>query len=142
MCKIGDILLVYNAKNKKPIGMHPFIVLDDEAGVVRGVYAYDFIGLLLTSANTPEKRERLSKYDGNFPIAQDDKSINSDKLSDNRFAYAEADQFFYFDKNRIKYIQIGNLSEDIYDLIVEFIEELNAKGVEFKQILDKARKIE
>lgn len=142
MCKIGDILLIYNAKNKKPVGMHPFIVLDDEAGIVRGVYAYDFIGLLLTSANTPEKRERLSKYDGNFPIAPDDKSMDNSKLSDNRFAYAEVDQFFYFDKERIKYIQIGNLNEDIYDLIINFIEELNEKGIEFKQILDKATRIE
>lgn len=133
MCKIGDILLVYNAKNKKMIGMHPFIVLDDESGVVCGVYAYDFIGLLLTSANTPEKREKLSKYDGNFPITQDDKIINNNKLTDSRFAYAKADQFFYFDKNRIKYIQIGSLNKDIYELIIEFIEELNEKGIEFNK---------
>ena len=53
MCKIGDILLIYNAKNKrKPVGTHPFLVLDDTNGIVRGIYKFDFIGLLLTSAET------------------------------------------------------------------------------------------
>ena len=37
--------------------MHPFIVLDNTNGKVSGVYSYDFIGLLLTSADTDEKKE-------------------------------------------------------------------------------------
>lgn len=142
MCKIGDILLIYNAKDRTPIGRHPFIVLDDKADVVRGIYAYDFIGLLISSANTQEKKERLAKYDGNFPLVEDDKIVDSARMTDNRFSYVKADQFFYFDKNRIKYIQIGVLNKDIHELIAEFIEELNERGIEFKQILDKARKIE
>lgn len=142
MCKVGDILLIYNARNKAPIGMHPFIVLDDTNGIVRGIYSYDFIGLLLTSANTEEKKARLKKVEGNFPIAPDDKILDTSKLSDNRPAYVEADQFFYFDKTKIKYMHIGRLEEDIYNLITEFIQELNQNGVLIKQITDKARKIE
>ena len=62
MCKIGDILLIYNAKNKKkPVGMHPFLVLDDTNGIVRGVYKFDFIGLLLTSVETEERKEKLKQ---------------------------------------------------------------------------------
>lgn len=142
MCKIGDILLIYNARNRKPIGMHPFIVLDDTNGKVSGVYSYDFIGLLLTSANTEEKKERLKKIDGNFPISEDDKIMNDDKDCDNRFSYVEADQFFYFDKSKIKYIHIGSLEPDIFNLIIEFIQELNSSGVPIKRIVDKATKIE
>lgn len=142
MCKIGDILLIYNAKNRKPIGMHPFIVLDDTNGKVSGVYSYDFIGLLLTSANTEEKKERLRQIEGNFPIAEDDKIMNEGKEQDNRYSYVEADQFFYFDKNKINYIHIGKIEPDIYNLIIEFIEEISNNGVQIKRILDKATKIE
>ena len=68
--------------------------------------------------------------------------MNNDKNKDNRYSYVEADQFFYFDKSKIKYIHIGTLNSDIYNLIVEFIEELSDNGVTIKQILDKATKIE
>lgn len=142
MCKVGDILLIYNAKNKKHVGMHPFIVLDDTNGKISGIYSYDFIGLLLTSADTEEKKERLKKIDGNFPISEDDKIMDESKNVDNRYSYVEADQFFYFDKTKIKYIHIGVLETDIYNLIIEFIQELNSKGIPIKQIVDKATKIE
>lgn len=141
MCKIGDILLIYNARNRRPVGAHPFIVLDDSNGTVSGMYSYDFIGLLLTSANTEEKKERLRKIDGNFPISPDDKIMEESKNSDNRYSYVEADQFFYFDKTKIKYIHLGSIEPDIYDLIIEFIEELAEKGVTIHQIIDKASKI-
>lgn len=143
MCKIGDILLIYNAKNKRQsVGMHPFIVLDDRNGKVSGVYGYDFIGLLLTSADTEEKKEKLKQIDGNFPISKDDKIMDYGKDTDNRHSYVEADQFFYFDKGRIKYIHIGTIQPDIYNLIVEFIQELSNDGVRIKKILDKATRIE
>lgn len=142
MCKIGDILLIYNARNKKPVGMHPFIVLDDTNGKISGIYSYDFIGLLLTSADTEEKKERLKKIDGNFPIAEDDKIMDPDKIYDNRYSYVEADQFFYFDKSKIRYVHIGSLEPEIYNLIVEFIQELNSNGATIKRIFDKATKIE
>ena len=141
MCKIGDILLIYNARNRRPVGAHPFIVLDDSNGTVSGMYSYDFIGLLLTSANTEEKKERLRKIDGNFPISPDDKIVEESKKSDNRYSYVEADQFFYFDKTKIKYIHLGSIEPDIYNLIIEFIEELAEKGITIHQIIDKASKI-
>lgn len=142
MCKIGDILLIYNARNKRPIGMHPFIVLDDRNGKVSGIYSYNFIGLLLTSANTEEKKERLKQIQGNFPISEDDKIMDSGKDEDNRYSYVEADQFFYFDKDKIKYIHIGNIQPEIHNLIIEYINELSRDGVRIKQIVDKAKKIE
>ena len=141
MCEIGDIILIYNARNKRPVGPHPFIVLDDNNGIVSGVYSYDFIGLLMTSANTPEKKERIGNIRGNFPIAPDDKTYSPEK-SDNRYAYAETDQFFYFSKDKIRYTHIGKLDPDIYNLIIEYIEELAEQGITIKQILDKAKRIQ
>lgn len=139
MCKIGDILLIYNAKDKCAIGQHPFIVLDDVAGTVRGFYSYDFVGLLMSSANSEEKKQKLKKFEGNLPIVAEDKIIN-DVNYDNRDAYVKADQFFYFDKDKIKYIKIGSVIPDIFNLIVEFIEELSSTGVKFRQIIDNAER--
>ena len=143
MCKIGDILLIYNAKNKrKPVGMHPFLVLDDTDGIVRGIYKFDFIGLLLTSAETEERKEKLKQFDGNFPISEDDKIMDEGREGDNKYSFVEADQFFYFDKERIKYVHLGTIEPNIYNLIIEFIEEISDDGVSIKQILDKATRIE
>lgn len=141
MCKIGDILLIFNAKNNKySVGPHPFIVLDDNAGTVKGIYSYDFVGLLVSSADTEEKKERLKKFEGNFPLVTDDKIMNSNFRSENRDGYVKADQFFYFDKNKISYVHIGKVVQDAFDIIVEFIGELASKGVKFEQIVDKAEK--
>lgn len=141
MCQIGDIILIYNAKNKRPVGAHPFIVLDDNNGTVMGLYNYDFIGLLLTSASTEERKEHLKQYAGNFPIAKEDKIVNPNK-NDNRDGYVKADQLFYFDKRKIRYIHLGRIDSDIFDLIIEFMEELKDNGIKVKQILDNASKIE
>lgn len=84
----------------------------------------------------------MKQIDGNFPISTDDKIMNEGKDKDNRYSYVEADQFFYFDKGKIRYIHIGSLEPDIYDLIVEFIQELSENGIRIKQIVDKATKIE
>ena len=137
MCKIGDILLIYDAKDKYSIGQHPFIVLDDTAGMVKGFYSYDFVGLLMSSANSEKKKQKLKKYEGNLSIIADDKIID-DTNYDNRNAYVKADQFFYFDKDKITYIKIGSVIPDIFNLIVEFIKELSSSGVEFRQIIDNA----
>ena len=145
MCKVGDILLILNVKNKgKLVGRHPFLVLDDTEGKVSGVYDYDFIGLLLTSADTEEKKKRLGNIVGNFPIAKEDKILDKESMNDtNRNSYVEADQFFYFDKNQIKYIHIGRIEPDIYNLITEFIEEISSDGeLRIKTIVDKATKID
>lgn len=145
MCKVGDILLILNAKNKgKLVGRYPFLVLDDTEGKVSGVYDYDFIGLLLTSADTEEKKKRLGNIVGNFPIAKEDKILDKESMNDtNRNSYVEADQFFYFDKNQIKYIHIGRIEPDIYNLITEFIEEISSDGeLRIKRIVDKATKID
>lgn len=132
MCQIGDIILVYNPKRfLKPIGVHSFVVLDDMHGKIRG-FDFDFIGLLMSSMDTENKRERLMRYDGNFPITPDEQDI--DDGGNGKLACIKAEQFYYFNKDKIRYKVIGKLDSDIFNLLIEFIQELNESGVLFQQI--------
>lgn len=140
MCKIGDIILIPNPKvGSKNIGQHPFIVLSDQNGTVGGMYEYDFICLLTSSMENEEKREKMLKYPGNFPITKDDKQLIPGKI--NKDAFVKADSFFYFSKEKIKYSPFGTLNPEIYNLLIEFIEELSDSGIHINQILDKAKQI-
>ena len=133
MCQIGDIILVYNPKRfRKPIGMHSFVVLDDNQGKIRGL-DFDFIGLLMSSMDTEDKREKLMKYDGNFPITPDEQLIEDG--GNGKDACIKSEQFYFFNKDKIKYQVIGRLEEDIFNLLIEFIEELNEKGIKFQEIM-------
>jgi hypothetical protein len=134
MCKIGDIVLVYDPiKNGKHIGMHSFVVLDDTGGNIRSVN-FDFIGLLMSSMDTQQKREKLMKYDGNFPLTPDEQIITSG--GNGKSACVKADQFYYFNKNEIRYRILGSLDMDIFNLLIEFIQEIGDKGITFEQVID------
>lgn len=134
MCKIGDIILVYNPKYfGKSIGAHSFVVLDDSHGQIRGM-DFDFIGLIMSLMDTKEKREKLMKYDTNFSISPDAQDIKSG--GNGKEACIKADQFYYFNKAKIRYKIIGQLNEEIFNLLVDFINELNEKGMSFQQITD------
>lgn len=133
MCQIGDIILVYNPKRfRKPIGVHSFVVLDDTQGKIHG-FDFDFIGLLMSSMDTEDKRNRLMKYDGNFPITPEEQDICDG--GNNKNSCIKSEQFYYFNKDKIHYKVIGRLDEDIFNLLTEFIKELNMKGVRFQQIM-------
>ena len=116
MCQIGDIILVYNPKRfGKPIGMHSFVVLDVAQGKIRGL-DFDFIGLLMSSMGTEEKRTKLMKYEGNFPITPDEQDIENG--GNGKDACIKAEQFYYFNKDKIKYQVIGRLEEEIFNLLI------------------------
>lgn len=134
MCKIGDILLIYDpVKNGKHIGMHSFVVLDDNGGNIQSIN-FDFIGLLMSSMDTQQKHDKLMKYDGNFPIAPDEQIITSG--GNGKPACIKADQFYYFNKNQIRYRVLGSLDLDIFDLLIEFIQEISNNGITFEQVID------
>lgn len=141
MCRVGDIILIYGAKdNGSWVGRHPFLVLEDEKGIVRGTYEFDFVAALLSSNETEEKREKMLKYETNFPIAKGDKIdvINEEK---NKDSFVALDPIFYFSKDEVSYFKLCSLSEDIFNLVVEYIEELNSKGITFRQVLENAKPI-
>lgn len=83
--------------------------------------------------DTEDKRERLMKYDGNFPIIPDEQDIENG--GNGKMACIKAEQFYYFNKNKINYKVIGRLDEDIFNLLIKFIEELNKNGIHFQQIM-------
>ena len=134
MCRIGDIVLIYNPiKNGRNIGTHSFVVLDDNAGSIQSV-SFDFVGLIMSSMDTEEKKEKLMKYDGNLPITSNEQNITNG--GNGKDACVKADQFFYFNKNNIRYRVIGSLEPDIFNLLLDFIQELNNNGIRFEQVID------
>lgn len=145
MCKIGDLVIVYSPKvNSRNIGTHPFVVLDDSNGTIRGMYEYDFISLLLTSYEDgdEERKKQLGRREGNLHIAKEDKLfIDTKYRRTNRNSYIEANNFFYFSKEKVSYKKIGRLDEDVYNYIVDFIVELNGNGIAINQILDGAKNL-
>lgn len=113
--------------------MHSFVVLDDSEGKIRSI-DFDFIGLLMSSMDTEAKHEKLMKYDGNFPVTPDEQDIEDG--GNGKRACIKAEQFYYFNRESIKYRVLGRLDEEVFNLLIEFIEELNQNRMQFQQITD------
>lgn len=121
MCKAGDIIVVKNYKsNGKELSQHSFVVLSDEAGKIHGL-DYDIICNVLSSFKDEKQHIKKMKYD-NFPVAFDD----YDPIQGNKGrGYIKADQFYYFNKDKLDYIAIGQMKPDIFELLIEFIQKIN-----------------
>lgn len=134
MCKIGDIIVVYRYKDgNKTLPTHSFVVLDDNNGQIQGI-DFDFVGLVMSSFKDEEQKKRKLSYPGNFPITPEDQDIYD---GDNRESgYIKAEQFYYFNKEKIPYKVIGKLDVEIFNLLIEFIQKLVSDGVIFRQITD------
>ena len=134
MCKIGDIILVNPLKGYgKDIGKHSFVVIDDNDGEIRGL-EFNMVGLIMSSMDTEEKRKRLMKYPANLPLTSDEQIIEGG--GNHKDACVKADQFYYFNKSTCKYRVLENLDSDVFNLLIEFIEELSDKGLRFKTVID------
>ena len=120
MCKIGDIIIVDEYKdNGNTIPSHSFVVVNDENGEIQGL-PYDFVANVLSSFKSEEQKNRKLSYPGNFPITSDD-TITSPH--NNRNGYVKVDQMYYFTKDKISYKVIGYMKPDIFNILIEFIEE-------------------
>lgn len=120
MCCVGDIILVNRYKDgDNIIGRHSFIVIDDEGGEIQGL-PYDFVANVLSSFKSDQQKQRKLSYDGNFPISHDDTVTNPHNTKD---GYIKADQLYYFNKDKISYTVIGSIKEEIFNLLIEFLEE-------------------
>ena len=84
----------------------------------------------MSSFKNKEQRKKKLSYPGNFPIVSNDYGAID---GNNKSGYIKADQFYYFNKDKIEYIFIGRLSEEIFKLLLEFIEEELSK---YEQIID------
>ncbi len=134
MCQIGDIIVVYRYKDgNKTLPTHSFVVFDDNNGQIRGI-DFDFIGLVMSSFKNDEQKKRKLSYLGNFSIQPEDQNIYDGNNGES--GYIKAEQFYYFNKDKIRYKVIGKLDMEIFNLLVEFIQKLVGAGVEFRQITE------
>lgn len=129
MCKVGDIIVIQNyIHNGINLSKHSFIVLNDDAGQIQGL-DYDIICNVMSSFKNEEQRRKKLCYPGNFPVESSDSTV---VVGNDKSGYIKAEQFYYFNKEKIDYIVIGRLNEDAFNLLLEFIEKLE----EVKIILD------
>lgn len=131
--KVGDIILVDNFKKEGiTISRHSFVVIDDSEGKVLGL-DFDFIALIMSSFKSPEQKEQKLKFPGNFPItaaAEDVRNGNS------REGFIKAEQFYYFNKEKISYRVIGELKPETLERLIDFIEDFPKKNVSIEQVVD------
>lgn len=130
MCKTGDIILVDNyIDNGSNLCHHSFVVINDEAGQIQGL-DYDFICNVMSSFKSEAQRIKKLSYPGNFEILHTDTIV--DKGND-RDGFIKAEQFYYFNKEKISFIIIGRMTEDAFNELIEFIKDLK---IEIKQVVD------
>lgn len=123
MCKVGDIILINNYKHgNKNLSHHSFVVMNDEAGKISGL-SYDMICNVLSSYKNEEQKKRKLSYPGNFPVVNEDTVTNPDN---GKNGFLKTEQLYYFAKDKIEYAVIGYVKPEIFDLIVEYIEESKA----------------
>mgnify|MGYP005753218915 CR=1 FL=1 len=119
MCRVGDIILIDNYKdNESLLKRHSFVVMSDENGEIEGL-PYDLICSVLSSFKSEEQRKRKLSYPGNFPIAHDDTITNP---HNNKNGFIKLDQLYYFNKEKISYKVIGSVKPDIFELLIDFLE--------------------
>lgn len=130
MCNVGDIIVInsYN-DNGKVLNKHSFVVLSDEAGQIQGL-DYDLICNVMSSFKNEEQRLKKLSYPGNFPITHNDSDVANGNEKD---GYIKAEQFYYFEKEKIDFIVIGSMNEEAFNLLIKFIENLK---IDFIHIVD------
>ncbi len=119
MCAVRDIIVIENyLHNEKAIGKHSFVVIDDTPDKIEGV-SYDMICNAMSSFKDEKQRKRKLSYPGNFPVSANQEDIKS---GNDKEGYIKADQLYYFNKNKIQYKVIGQINEDVFEELLNFIE--------------------
>lgn len=127
MCQLGDIILINEYKDRKTtLKKHSFVVIDDEKDKINGL-SFDMICNVMSSFKNADQKERKLKYPGNFPIIHGDSSVPRGNEKD---GYIKADQMYYFNKSEIDYKVIGSVSSDVFNLLLEFIQDSNFDIIE------------
>ena len=135
MCRVGDIILVQNAtKDGIPVGKHSFVVYATRNDEVQSI-DFDIVAFIMSSFKSGKQKEWKMSFPGNFPIVPDDSTIVDEKSND-RHGYVAVDQYFLFNKNKVNYEVIGQIKPEIFDLLLEYIEEMKKKGMPVKVIND------
>ena len=122
MCTVGDIILIESYQHKgRALSKHSFVVLSVEAGKIEGL-DYDFVCNVLSSFKNEQQRAKKLGFPDNFEITHGDSSVVRSNTKD---GYAKAEQLYYFNRDKTDYTVIGKLHEDVFNRLVEFIENLD-----------------
>lgn len=121
MCRIGDIILIkfYKDINNKDVSQHPFIIIDDQNGMVKG-FNVDFLAIAMSSFKNEEHKNEVLKSIDNFELTIED---GVEKES-----YAKASVIYYFDKSKIDYQVLGGINIETFNKIIELIDLLDCRG--------------
>lgn len=131
--KIGDIIVIDSFVSQgTPIARHSFVVIEDQNGEVCSLN-YDFIALLMSSFKTDDQKESKLKFPGNFPITSSAEDVANGNKKE---GFIKAEQFYYFNKEKISYKVIGQLKQETLNALMDFIEALPSKHVSIEQIID------
>ena len=130
MCDVGDIILIDKYRqNEINLSKHSFVVISDEAGEIRGL-DYNIVCNVLSSFKDEKQRARKLNYPGNFEILHYDTSVKNGNTKD---GFIKAEQFFYFNKDKLDYSIIGKISPEAFNRLIRFIESLE---IDIEHIID------
>ena len=121
MCNIGDIILVESYKHAgRDLSRHSFVVLSNEAGKIQGL-DYNIVCNVLSSFKNDKQKAKKLKYPGNIEITHKDTVIPGGNSKD---GYIKAEQFYYFDTEKLDYTVVGSMHPESFDLLFDFIQNL------------------
>ena len=121
MCKVGDIIVVRNYKSQgMDLKRHSFVVLSTEHGQIQGL-DFDLVCNVMSSFHSEEQRKRKLGYAGNFEYSSEDENI---KGGHGKAGYIKAEQFYYFDSSKTDYYVLGNVTPELFNALIEFINSL------------------
>lgn len=118
MCKVGDIIVVKNYKSHgREINRHSFVVLSTDKGQIQGL-DFDLVCNVMSSFHSEEHRINKLRYQGNLEYSADRECI---KKGHSKEGYIKADQFYYFDRNKIDFYVLGNVEPELFNELLVFI---------------------
>lgn len=121
MIKAGDILLVltYKDVNGETVSAHPLIIVNTKGGQIQGL-DFDLIGCFVSSFKSASHKSTSLKYDANIPVTPSD-GVAKD-------GFIKANVIHYFNERKIDFFKLGELSEEVYDALIDAIERLSEAG--------------
>ena len=121
-CQVGDIIVVRDYVSQgKAIKNHSFVVLSTEHGQIQGL-DYDLVCNVMSSFHSEEHRRKKLGYPGNFEYSPEQESV---KGGHGKAGYIKAEQFYYFDSEKLDYYVIGNVTPDLFNALIIFANKLD-----------------
>lgn len=122
MCKVGDIIVVKNYVSQgRTLSRHSFVVLSTEKGEIQGL-DYDLVCNVMSSFHSEDQRRKKLSYPGNFEYPASEENINNRHGKD---GYIKAEQFYYFDRSKTDFYVLGNVTPELFNALIEFINQLS-----------------